>query len=133
MYTDNINSLEVAPLSVVKQAARDFAVALAETPQFKAFEEASLHFYKDAEAQQALQAYQRKLQSLRMMFMLNAVSPEEQSELERLHEEFLAYPSAKAYLQAQTDLVALCQVVGDLLSEQIGLNYAAACGASCCG
>ena len=36
-----LNELELAPASVVKQAARDFAATLAETPQFKAYEEAA--------------------------------------------------------------------------------------------
>lgn len=34
------NELEIAPPEVVRQATRDFATTLAETPQFKAYEEA---------------------------------------------------------------------------------------------
>ena len=37
-----INELEIASPSVVRQAARDFAAALSETPQFKAYEELSI-------------------------------------------------------------------------------------------
>jgi hypothetical protein len=37
------------------------------------------------------------------------------------------------YFKAQSELATLCQTLGDALSESIGLNYAAACGVSCCG
>ena len=128
-----VNNLEVASVSVVKQAARDFAATLVETPNFRAFEKVSMHFQQDDAAQQAKQAYQQKQQSLRMMLMLKTVSSEEQAELKRLQNEWLAYDSVKAFFQTQTELLAMCQAVGDLLSEQISLDYAAACGVSCCG
>lgn len=133
MKRATLNDLEIAPVSVVRQAARDFAAALIETPQFIAFEEAAQRYKQDSAAQQAMHAYQQKQQSLRMMLMLNAVSAEDRVELERLQNEWLAYDSVKAYLQAQNDLLDICQTLGDLLSEKIGLNYVTACGASCCG
>ena len=127
------NDLDLAPHSVVLGAARDFAAALAETPQFKAFEQAADRFRQDQEAQQVTQAYQQKQQALRMVQMLNAVSAEEQAELERLHHAFVTHPMVQNYFEAQTELASLCQTLGDALSEAIGLNYAAACGVSCCG
>jgi cell fate (sporulation/competence/biofilm development) regulator YlbF (YheA/YmcA/DUF963 family) len=77
-------------------------------------------------------AYQAKQQSLQMMLMLNAVSAEEGAELERLRQAFLAAPAVAAYLQAQEDLTAISQAAADLLSQHIGLSFAAACGPGCC-
>jgi len=127
-----LNDLELAPPSVVRQAARDFAIALAETPQFKAFEQASERLRHDQAAQRAIEAYQAKQQSLQMLLMLNAVGREDQAELERLRQAFLAEPSVAAYLQAQADFAALCQAAADLLSRHIGLSFTAACGPGCC-
>jgi len=127
------SDIEIAPPSVVMQAARDFAAALAETPQFKAFEEAAWAFRHDQAAQQAMQAYHQKQQSLRALLMLNALSAEQRDELERLQRAYDEQPIVRAYGQAHTALVSLCQTLGDLLSESTGLNYAAVCGASCCG
>jgi cell fate (sporulation/competence/biofilm development) regulator YlbF (YheA/YmcA/DUF963 family) len=127
-----LNELEVALPSVVLQAARDFAGALAETPQFQAFEEAAERLRRDEAAQRTMGAYQAKQQSLRMMLMLNAVSAEEGAELERLQQAFLAAPAVAAYLQAQEDLTAISQAAADLLSRHIGLSFAAACGPGCC-
>ena len=58
-----VNDMEIAPPSVVKQAAPDFAAVLSEPQQFKAFEQAAGVFQKDEVAQRAMQAYESKQQS----------------------------------------------------------------------
>jgi cell fate (sporulation/competence/biofilm development) regulator YlbF (YheA/YmcA/DUF963 family) len=128
-----INDIEVASPSVVKQAARNFASTLAETPEFKSFEQVAERFRKDQVAQQAMEAYKEKQMSWRALMMLNALSPEQRTELESLKNAFLDQSVVQEYFQAQTELATLCQTLGDALSESIGLNYAAACGVSCCG
>ncbi|MBI2759120.1 MAG: YlbF family regulator [Chloroflexi bacterium] len=132
---DNLvhNDIEIAPPSVVKRAARDFAAALAETSQFKAFEQAAERFRQNQAAQQAMGVYQEKQMAWRALIMLNALSPEQRSELESLQGAFMNQPVVQEYFKAQTEFAALCQTLGDALSESIGLNYAAACGVSCCG
>ena len=125
--------IEISSPSVVKQAARDFATALAETQQFKAFEQKAYTFYQDQAAQQAMLAYQQKQKSLRALMMLNALSAEERDELERLESAFTNQPVVQEFFSAQAELAVLCQALGDALSKSIGMNYAGACGVSCCG
>ncbi len=127
------DNIEIAPPAVVQQAARDFAAAMAETPQFKAYEQATYAFRQDQEAQQAMQVFQQKQQSLYALLMLNALNAEQSAELESPKSAFFDREVVQAYLLAQDELLALCQVLGDQLSESIGLNYAAVCAASCCG
>lgn len=133
MFNEELNDVEIAPPSVVRQAAHDFASALADTPQYAAFEAAAERLNKDLAAQSAIQAFQNKQQSLQAMLMLNAVSPEDRAELEHLRQAFLSEPSVNAYFQAQAELNAICQAAAEIISQSIGLNYAASCGASCCG
>jgi cell fate (sporulation/competence/biofilm development) regulator YlbF (YheA/YmcA/DUF963 family) len=133
MTTYALNDLELATPTVVKQSARDFAVALVGTPEFQAFEEAAERMRQDEPAQQAMEAYQAKHQSLQALLLLNAVSEDEQAELERLRQAFFSDPSVIAYLQAEAALRAVCQATADLISQDIGLNYAAVCGYQCCG
>ncbi len=127
------DDIEIAPASVVKRAARDFAAALSETPQSKAFKQAAEQFRQDQSAQEAVKAFQEKQMSLRPLLMLNALSPEQRSELESLQSAFVNQPVVQEYFKAQTEFASLCQTLGDAISESIGLNYAAACGVSCCG
>jgi len=128
----DLNELELAPPEVVRQAARDFAVALSETPQFRAHEEATERLNQDPMAQRAIDAFQAKRESLQAMLLLNAVSEADKAELQRLQQMFASAPAVVAYAQAQADLMAICQASADWLSEAIGLNYAAACGSGCC-
>ena len=128
----DVNELELAPPEVVHQSARDFAVALAETPQFKAYEEATDRLNHDPAAQQAIDAFQAKRESLQAMLLLNAVSEADKAELQRLQDAFSSTPAVMAYAQAQADLMVICQAAADWLSEAIGLNYASACSSDCC-
>jgi cell fate (sporulation/competence/biofilm development) regulator YlbF (YheA/YmcA/DUF963 family) len=127
------DDIEIAPVEVVKRSARDFAASLAETTQFKTFERAYEVLSHDTAAQQALSAYRGKTESLRALLMLNAVSEAERSELERLKQDYLTRTSVQAYAAAEAELTALCQQAAGMISAAIGLNYAASCGASCCG
>lgn len=128
-----LNDIEVASPLVVRAAARDFATALAETPQFKAFGSAYKALKDDASALQALSAYQDKARSLRALLMLNAVSEVDRAELERLKNEYMTRSTVQAYAIAESELTALCHQAAGVISDAIGLNYAASCGASCCG
>lgn len=133
MSVASIPDLETGLTGEVHQAARAFAAALAATPQFLAFEQAHEALQHDEAAQRAGAMYQEKQQSLQMMLMLNAVSPEERAELERLRDAFFNAPSVVAMLQAQEALQTLCGATADVLSEAIDLDVAAACGPRCCG
>lgn len=128
-----INKLEISSPSEVRGAARNLAAALSETPQFKAYEEYSILLDQDIAAQKAIQSFQEKQQALQALLILQAVPSQDAAELERLQQAWLAHDSVKTYLQSQGELLTLCQTLGDLVSEQIGLNYSAACGVSCCG
>lgn len=116
----------------VQMAAHAFAQALAESAEYQAFEQASERLRKDEMAQESILAFQNKQQSLQMMLRLNAVSPQDQAELERLQLEFLNQPSVAAYLEAQEELNLLCQAAANQLSARIGLSFTAACGPGCC-
>lgn len=116
----------------VRIAARAFAKALTESAEFQAFEHAAVRLSQDETAQQAIQAFQKKQQSLQILLQLNAVSPADRAELERLQTEFINQPTVIEYMRAQEKLAILCQAAADLLSERIGLSYTAVCGPGCC-
>lgn len=121
------------PTLTVSQVTRDFATILAETAEFLAFEQANEALQQDNQAMQLIKAYQSKQQSLYMMNMLGAVSPEDQAEIARLQEALQTNGTITTYSQCQSALITMCQEIGQHLSERIGLNFAAACGSSCCG
>lgn len=132
MTSISISDLEIAPPSVIKQAALDFAEALAASPQFQRFEAASARLREDLTAQQAMQLCQEKQQSLQALLLLDAVSEGDRAELERLRKAFLDEPAVIDYLEAEANLRTLCQRTANDLSQMIGFNFAAACSTGCC-
>ncbi len=129
------NELEVASKEVVMHAAEQFARVFVETPQYQAFEKSFNTYRQDRAAQSALQAFQQKQSSLKGLLMLNAVSDEDRLALQNLHDTFYQQPSVMQYAQAQVDLIAMSQEIGDILSKSIGLDFGSACRATggCCG
>ncbi len=117
----------------VYAAAHAFAEALAESDVFQVWEQAAWALRQDQAARalaERLQTIQRELQPL---LMLGAVTAEQRLELERLRSDYLTLPTVLAYTQAETDLRALCQAANEVLSKQVGLDFATNCASGCCG
>jgi cell fate (sporulation/competence/biofilm development) regulator YlbF (YheA/YmcA/DUF963 family) len=130
-----IPATEVSPVlgEQVAQAAHEFAEALAETPPFQAWEQAAWALRQDQAAQamaERLRALQRELQPF---LMLGAATAGQRLELEQLRSAYLTLPAMLAYMQAEADLRALCQAANEVLSEQVGLDFATNCASGCCG
>ncbi|MGV8049065.1 MAG: YlbF family regulator [Anaerolineaceae bacterium] len=128
------NDIEVAPTSAVLQTAKDFAKTLSGTPQFTEFLQSHNVFRQDGEAQRIQQEYQKKHASLKAVLMLNAANEEDLKELQDLQERFNQCPSVIRLIKAQDELIAVCQEVGDIISKEIGMDYASSCRTGgCCG
>lgn len=130
-----LNNLEIASRSTVMLAAKQFAEALGDSPQFREFEQSNIEYQRDAEAKSIIQEFQIKQSSLKALMMLNTVREEDRQELQNLHERFYLQPSVVRYSEAQEELVLISQEIGDLLSKAIGLDYATSCSSTggCCG
>ncbi len=129
-----LNELEVASREVVMQAARQFAEAFAETPQYQAFQRAYFAYRRNGSAQQALHELQQKQASLKALQVLNALSAKDRQELQDLQDRFYSQPAVVAYTQAQEVLLAFSQQIGDQISQAIGLDYGNSCRTGgCCG
>lgn len=115
----------------ILDAARELAAALAETPEYQAFDAAERQMRGDEAAQGAIRAFKEKQRSLGWQSQFGLVSDSERQELGRLQEAMLAQPAVRAYAEAQERLSSLCREVAGLISETIGLNLAACCGPGC--
>ncbi|MBI4757988.1 MAG: YlbF family regulator [Chloroflexi bacterium] len=114
------------------QAARQFAAVLAESPQYRAMEEAERRLRQDAAAQAAIRAFQEKQRTLGWQAQVGLLGEAERAELTRLQGAMLVQPAVRAYTQAQEEMALVCQTVSQEITQAIGLNFAAACGPGCC-
>ena len=113
------------------EAARALAAALAETPQYKALDQAGLGLRHDKDAQGAIRAFQERQRALGWKLQMGLISDVEREELQRLQQTMLAQPAVQAYMDAQQHLARVCYEVSELVSEIIGLSFAASCGPGC--
>lgn len=121
----------------VGAAAKAFAAALADTPEFRAFEESYHAFKHDRAAQEVVRHVEDKQRMLQMMQRLGKLEQNELDELSRLRETMMSQPVVSAYVDAQNELIELCQTVVREISDAIDLDFAGACAApsasGCCG
>jgi cell fate (sporulation/competence/biofilm development) regulator YlbF (YheA/YmcA/DUF963 family) len=130
MLTSPLTQLTLA--EDVRAAARAFAAALAETPEFQTFEESSVAFKQDPAAQAAVRAFQEKQRSLQMMQQLGMLEEKELDELNRLRDAMMNQPRVRAFVDAQNELTLVFQAASQELSAAIGLDFAGACAPGCC-
>jgi len=114
----------------LRQVIQDFAAAVAETPEFQAYEQANLALRQDQPAQRLIEALQVAQQRARWGWL--AADDGEES-LEALQRRTMEHPTVKAYVEAQERLNVLCQDVNTMLADAIGTDFAAAAAPSCCG
>lgn len=112
-------------------AARGLATALAETPQYKAMDQAGLALRHDKAAQGAIRAFQDRQRALGWKLQMGMINDVEREELQRLQGAMLAQPAVQAYMDAQQHFGRVCYEVSELVSEIIGLSFAASCGPGC--
>lgn len=124
---------DLAITDKVREAATAFAQILADTPEFRAFEESYQAFKHIRAAQDAIRLFEEKQRSLQMVQQLGVVEPKERDELNRLREAMMNEPKVRAYVEAQDELMVLCQAVVKEISGAIRLDFAGACAPSCCG
>ena len=113
------------------QAARALAAALVETPEYQALDQTGLGLRHDEAAQGAIRAFQERQRALGWKLQMDLISSDEREELQRLQQTMLAQPAVQAYMDAQQHLARVCYEVSELISEIIGLGFAASCGPGC--
>jgi cell fate (sporulation/competence/biofilm development) regulator YlbF (YheA/YmcA/DUF963 family) len=128
-----IHELETVSTSLAHQAARRFAQALTDSLEYKDFQAASHRLGLDPGAQSAIQAFQAKQRDMQTKAQLNSLMPQDQAELEQLHEALISQPAVGAYYEALDGFTRVCQSAADGIYEYTHLNIASACGGGCCG
>jgi cell fate (sporulation/competence/biofilm development) regulator YlbF (YheA/YmcA/DUF963 family) len=114
-------------------AADALAAALRESAEFAGLVGADRDLAADEAAQAALEAFQRRQDELRVELTFRTLTDEQKAELERLQTAVFEAPAVVHYLAAQAALADVCRQAAAIVSAEIGIDFAANCGSSCCG
>jgi cell fate (sporulation/competence/biofilm development) regulator YlbF (YheA/YmcA/DUF963 family) len=120
--------------SEVFLAAGNFGTALRGSQEFERLRAAGAALGADGKAQEAIEAFNRRQSDLQFEIRLGTLDATQQAELERLQDAMVAFPTVAEYLAAQDAFEAICRETAELVTSEIGIDFAANCRAGgCCG
>lgn len=129
-FGNNTNEVQETAL----EAARALAQAIGESEIFRRFEEAQDAFMRDEPVRRRFQTYQVREQELNLAAMWGGAQPDDQAALQREWQQVSAMPTLRAYLEARAAVRDLFREVAGRITENIGVDYGAACSPAggCC-
>lgn len=115
-------------------AARTLARAIGESEVFRRYEAAQDAFMRDEQARSRFQTYQVREQELQLAAMWGGAQPDDHHALQREWLEVSALPTLRAYLEAREAVRLLFREVTGRITDDIGVDYGAACSPAggCC-
>lgn len=121
--TDRVSMQHQAAEQDVQRQVETFAGAILETPEYRAFKQASDVLQNDREASDLFQQYEHEKAELLEQIGLDAASL---NELRALYDRVKSNATLTAYHSAQRTLATLLNQTNDRISEKIGRQFA--CG-----
>ena len=106
------------------EAARGFARAIGESPQFREYEQAEGSIKEDAEARTLLAEYQEAQKTLRMLQSWSGGNSQHGAQFRELEEKVFQHPKLRNYFDSQEKLVSLIQSLNRGLGEALGFDFA---------
>ena len=129
---DVMNGVDLQAAALEKAPA--LARAVGESPSFKAFEAAQEALMADQEVDRKLQDYQRRQQEVWFARTWGGGDSVQEAALEEEWRVLSQTPTLRAYLRAQEQLTDVLRAVAGMISQEIGIDYGAACAPAggCC-
>ena len=112
----------------VEEQLRTFMETLTDSATYQEFVEASEALEEDSEASALLREFQQKQQQMQRGGFDQSVM----SELQDLKSEMADNDTLERHRKAQEALIELLQETNDVISEQIGREFAQSTGGGCC-
>ena len=137
LSTQSPAGLAAAPRAAEAEAltaAGTFGAALQASPEFVALLAANDALSGDPAATAAIEAFGARQAELRTEAMMGILTAAQRTGLEHLQKAMLAVPTVARYVAATEAFGAVCRETADVVSAQIGIDFAANCrSGGCCG
>ncbi len=121
-------SQQVSNEQAVEERLRTFIDAVNESEPYEEFVAANDRLEADSEAMALIREYQQKRRQMQQGGFDDSVM----SELQELREEMNDNETIRAQREAREALISLLQDTNEVISEQIGREFAQSTGGGCC-
>lgn len=115
----------------IEELGRELGEAIAETPEYDAFEEAKSAVENDRAAQEKIQEFEQQRQEFMLARQVGDASQEDLQDLQRAQQELHALPVMEEYLEAQSRLAERLESVNEAISEPLEVDFGEQVG-DCC-
>jgi cell fate (sporulation/competence/biofilm development) regulator YlbF (YheA/YmcA/DUF963 family) len=118
----------------VTESARSLAQAIARSEAYRRFERAQEAFMADHQLRERIDKLQARRQQVRVARMYGGADSAQESDLQREADALGEIPVLQEYFGSQEALRALLQEATKKITEEIGVDYGAACAPAggCC-
>jgi cell fate (sporulation/competence/biofilm development) regulator YlbF (YheA/YmcA/DUF963 family) len=110
--------------TVVIEASKKFARAIAESSEFRNYEEAVTAFRGDAEAETLLTEFQEAQRRHRMMGSWGGLTPNDGKNIQELQKRVLENPILHRYFESQETVLVLLKALDVLLRSKMEFDFA---------
>lgn len=115
----------------VEELGRALGEAITGLPEYEAFEEAKAAVEADEDAQEQIDAFERKRQEFMLARQSGDATQEDMRKLQRAQQELHSIPVMADYLEAQEELEDRLEAVNEAISAPLALDFGESAGGCC--
>ena len=110
---------------------RELGEAIAETPEYEAFEEAKAAVEADDEAQELIAEFNEQREQFMVARQTGEASQEDLQTLQQTQNELHSIPAMESYLEAQSELQDRLAEVNEAISDPLAVDFGGEAGGCC--
>jgi len=115
----------------LEELGRELGEEIAETPEYRAFEEAKAAVEADEEAQERISEFEQLREEFMFARQAGQATQEDLEEVQRTQEELHSLPVMESYLDAQEELTARLEDVNRAISAPLDVDFGGEAGGCC--
>lgn len=110
---------------------RELGEAIAESPEYQAFEEAQRAVENDDEAQRKISEFEQLRQEFVVARQTGDATEDDVEEVQRAQRELHSLPVMKEYLEAQEAMQERLEALNEAISEPLSVDFGGEAGGCC--
>ncbi|NHN58673.1 MULTISPECIES: YlbF family regulator [Halorussus] len=114
---------EATELSHVEELAGELGEAIAETPEYRRFEETKAAVEQDDEAQEKVKEFEQLRQEFMLARQTGEATQEDVQKVRQAQQELHSMPVMEEYLQAQEALETKMETINKAISDPLAVDF----------